>query len=233
MTLAELLIEPGADAAYEADLRDAALLEGVTPEILQVLYSCTATFGDDPAATPNPNPYADYFTWVKARERLMQPQIELIDLVHVINRPEQRRQALSDWQAHLNDGWKTVDITTLLDQDGFRVRIVVLERECPPVPAPSPLTASAAVEVPLPATLQPAQNFTVTIHPPITLERSTKPSLNTILDNHPIAAHIRQHGVEATLEAMNSRVRDAGRAAYNERLKQHQHRPFTRIPLLP
>lgn len=220
----------------EFELADAARLEGVSLGIIDVLYSCNAFF-DDPAAPPQSDPYADYFAWLKLQERRMLPQVELIDLAHIIDRPDQRRQALAEWQAHLNEGWETVDITTLLDQDGHRTRIVVLRRECLPAPAhPAPLTTSAAAEMPItldisenPASLQ--SPLTVTFHPPVSVPN---PSLNKILEKHPIAAHIREHGVEGTIEAMNSRVREAGRDAYDQRksLWDNKGRPITSVPLL-
>lgn len=241
ITFDDLIVEPDQlTEVAEQELRDAARLEGATAEMIELLYSPTATIHDDPAAVPN-DPYADYFAWAQQQERRRLPSTELTDLMHVIerNRPDQRRQALAEWQAHLNDGWETVDISNLVDADGKITRIVVLRRECPPLPiTPDPQTTSAINDaIKAYYAEESARPVTMTIHPTITVipqERPANPVLAKLLADHPIAAHLHEHGVEGTLEAMNSRVREAGRAAYEQRksLWDEQRRQFSTVPLL-
>lgn len=249
ITLDDIVLDPAAAIkAAESDLVDAAALEGTTPVDLEIVY-CNEPVGDDPAAPVGAHsraPYAEPVDdWPAFQRRSALPQVELTDLMHIIdrNRPDQRRQALAEWQAHLNDGWETLNISELLDADGKITRIVVLRRECPPQPiTPDPITTTASA---LAATwtsrdaLVNTPQATITIHPAVTIPplhamgrgQGGGDALEKLLADHPIAAHVREHGIDATLEAMNSRARDAARAAYAERLTAHQSsRPITRIP---
>lgn len=236
-----------------SELADAARLDGVPEEIIDVLFMVTATIDDDPAAPPASDspPLArggdggevnSDDDWAIFQRRSMQPRYELFDLVHPIDRPDQRRQQLAEWQAHLNDGWETIDITTSYE-NGQRIRIIILQRLCPPIPAPpTPHTTSAAAEMPYtldPSEYPPVQPplvmrhpdaVTITVHSPLNV--STNPVLARILADHPIAAHLHAHGKEDTLDIMNQKTAEAYAAAYDQRLAAHPSRPLTPVPTL-
>lgn len=252
ITLDDLIVDSDLlNEIVDQELRDAALLEGATKKMIELLYSPTATIHDDPAAASMvsgaepPDDFFEYVAWSKLQQRATQKQHELTDLMHVVerNRPDQRRQALAEWQAHMNDGWETVNISELLDADGKITRIVILRRECPPPTlSPEPLMAAAsaapiwaASDTHLNAPAPSDRPVTVTIHPTVTVipqERPANPVLAKLLAEHPIAAHLYKHGKDDVLDIMNQKLREDYDAAYQERLAMHQRRPFTPVPRL-
>lgn len=155
---------------------------------------------------PEPvEPKSPYIAPEPAKDRLV-----VKTLVQNLRYPEKLELADQELADYINAGWRVAHEQIVGDEALTLRYIRLIRRE--PAPATNGHRTSATVGIP------PAR---ITIHPtPVDLS------------HFPIANAIREHGKAEVMDILNQQVADTARAAFEQRLNQHDLRARTRIPLL-